>query len=755
MAGSGHLRIGRGQGEGEGAAAPDLALHPDAAAVVLDDLLADGKAQARALGLVGEGVAHLLEALEDLGLIGRTDSHSRVGHADHDLAAAPLGPAGDRARVGELHGVGDQVDHHLDQAVGIAGDAGQIRADPLLEVEALRLEERRGGGGGAIDDLAHVDGFHVPLELARLDLREVEHVVDELGQPLALAHHHLQVVFDLLDGLGDLPVVLRHEREDAVLEALLDDLGEAQHRGEGRPQLVAHRGEERALGRVGLLGHAPRALRLLEQPADLPLVLVELAVGVGVVEGDGGVGGQALQDVQVMLGVRVLLEALDGDDAQDLVLGDEGEVDERLRRLRHGAVFEKLALLLVLADVAVVFRGQVVDEDGLAVLHAPDRQLVAIGGVARVGRVALALLDGQAVFDLVPLRVVEAHPEHVGVGELVDPLVELPEDRVEVEGRGDLAADLAQELDVLLAFAFRAGQGLGRLGAQPGFGELRPFALLGHHAAPLQTVHPGHRHGEKGQTGGVGPPGAVPRRQDGEGIDGLVAYRTRYAARLHPEAVVPESQVGVVAPRLASPRRPLALQPVEPGLVLGDRLVDVGGRGKLQPQGIGGGVEPRRVGLRTASEDQPVVVHGDPSDQRLRGRRRRRRCAGRVEPKEAPIDAPEPRDAVVIRVEAARPRTEPGKSASVERPRAVGPFLGHDHALAELDVDPAVFARGEPEPGLQGIDSQRPERLVPDEAAAGLVEPGHVGLLGSDEEQGRPQDVGDEAASRRQAFGHA
>ena len=181
---------------------PDLALHPDAAAVVLDDLLADGQAQARALRLVGEGVAHLLEALEDLGLIGRSDAHSRCRTRSTTIspprrsARQVIVPASVNFTAFEIRLITTWI-----RRSGSPVTLGRSAADPLLEVQALRLEERRGGGRGAIDDLAHVDGLHVPLELARLDLRQVEHVVDQLGEPLALAHHHLQVVFDLLDGL--------------------------------------------------------------------------------------------------------------------------------------------------------------------------------------------------------------------------------------------------------------------------------------------------------------------------------------------------------------------------------------------------------------------------------------------------------------------------------------------------------------------------------------------------------------------------
>ena len=83
----------------------------------------------------------------------------------------------------------------------------------------------------------------------------------------------------------------------------------------------------------------------------------------------------------------------------------------------------------------LVLRRQVVDEDRLAVLDAPHRQLVAVRRVAGVGRVALALLDRQPVLDLLALGVIQPDAEHVGVGELVHALVELAEDRVEVERR--------------------------------------------------------------------------------------------------------------------------------------------------------------------------------------------------------------------------------------------------------------------------------------------------------------------------------
>ena len=57
--------------------------------MILDNLLADGQAEAGALGLVGEGIADLLEFLEDLGLVGRCDADAGVRDADDQFAALP------------------------------------------------------------------------------------------------------------------------------------------------------------------------------------------------------------------------------------------------------------------------------------------------------------------------------------------------------------------------------------------------------------------------------------------------------------------------------------------------------------------------------------------------------------------------------------------------------------------------------------------------------------------------------------------
>src|SRR5271155_1621472 len=97
------------QGEGESTAPAGCALHPDAAPVVFDNLLANGQAQACALWFISKRVAHLLEALENLRLIGGRNADARVDNADHQLAVALACGARDGTGVSKFDRVRDEV----------------------------------------------------------------------------------------------------------------------------------------------------------------------------------------------------------------------------------------------------------------------------------------------------------------------------------------------------------------------------------------------------------------------------------------------------------------------------------------------------------------------------------------------------------------------------------------------------------------------------------------------------------------------
>lgn len=93
---SGNERIDagvEGQGEGEGAADAGFAFDPDFAAVMFDNLFANGQSQASASGFVFEDFADLFEAIEDLGLMLFVNADACVNDADEDFAISDPGMA--------------------------------------------------------------------------------------------------------------------------------------------------------------------------------------------------------------------------------------------------------------------------------------------------------------------------------------------------------------------------------------------------------------------------------------------------------------------------------------------------------------------------------------------------------------------------------------------------------------------------------------------------------------------------------------
>ena len=104
------------------------------------------------------------------------------GSQSHSLANAE----DDLALLGELHGVAEQVDQDLPQARHVADDRfGRIRIDDVGQVQALLGSARGQQIERALDALAQVEGLILQFEPVRLDLREVEDVVDDREQRIA------------------------------------------------------------------------------------------------------------------------------------------------------------------------------------------------------------------------------------------------------------------------------------------------------------------------------------------------------------------------------------------------------------------------------------------------------------------------------------------------------------------------------------------------------------------------------------------
>src|SRR5690606_12086788 len=114
-----------------------------------------------------------------------------------------------------------------------------------------------------LDRLARGAEPRVHLQPARLDPREVEHLVDETHQVLAARADPLEV--PALHGRERAWYLERHE------------VGVADDRVDRRADLVAHRGEEARLRLVRGLGLRPQPLRVAHRLHELLVALLELA----------------------------------------------------------------------------------------------------------------------------------------------------------------------------------------------------------------------------------------------------------------------------------------------------------------------------------------------------------------------------------------------------------------------------------------------------------------------------------------------
>ncbi len=208
-----------------------------------------GAAEAPGGGPVGLG-----EGVEDGALALLGDADARVAHReDHALRAVGVARHLDPhlAPLGELHRVAHEVHQELAHAHRVAEVARHhVVVELGAEADALLLRARRQELDRLLHHRAEREGDGLQGELAGLDLRQVEHVVEDGEQRGARAVRHLEVVA-LLGGEGGL------ERER----------GHPEHPVHRRPQLVAHVGEEHRL-------RPRRLLRRDARPHQGPLVRV-------------------------------------------------------------------------------------------------------------------------------------------------------------------------------------------------------------------------------------------------------------------------------------------------------------------------------------------------------------------------------------------------------------------------------------------------------------------------------------------------
>ena len=83
------------------------------------------------------------------------------------------------AFLGELDGVGEQVEQDLLQPPRIGDDRRQLGRERSSEHDARALGQRLQAADAILDDLRHFDRGEIQLELAGLDLGDVEQIVEQ------------------------------------------------------------------------------------------------------------------------------------------------------------------------------------------------------------------------------------------------------------------------------------------------------------------------------------------------------------------------------------------------------------------------------------------------------------------------------------------------------------------------------------------------------------------------------------------------
>src|SRR5712691_6604107 len=252
-----------GQGEREAGALAGAARHPHAAAEVFDDPAADMQPQPAALRLAGERIARLAEFLEDKLLVGGADAYAVISHFHAKETALLRERYGDHSRrtLAELGRVGEEIEHHLHQAIAVGEYRRRLVRQLERHLDAPLLEQLAHRADRVLEHLAHVDLARMPLRGAGFDLGEVQHLVDKASQAL-------RFLDDDAEELGALAFV--------QAGIVVEDLRERADRSERRAQLVSHGGNEVVLQAIELLQPPVGAPQLVGRRLQLLRFLLQL-----------------------------------------------------------------------------------------------------------------------------------------------------------------------------------------------------------------------------------------------------------------------------------------------------------------------------------------------------------------------------------------------------------------------------------------------------------------------------------------------
>ncbi len=315
--GQGGRRADGGQGDNETEAGADAlgALQIPVAAHGADQTVADGQPQPGAAMLAGGGLVRLGEGFEQpRQRLGR-DPGPRVDEGEADFVRVVPGRDADQhpAGLGEFDGVVGQIAENPPQPGRIRRHRADAGVDEDGEIERLLRRPFGEQAGHVLGQFRQVHRQRFHLELAGLDFREVEDVVDDGDQRAARFRDDVRLASLARRQVGGGQQFA--ERQDAV------------HR---RADLVAHHRQEVGLGRVRRLGRqlglaelgGPRRHRVFQardMVRDPPVALAQALkhrTQPADKVGDLAVGGDIRID-RIVLGVANLI-------------GEGGQFDDRL-----------------------------------------------------------------------------------------------------------------------------------------------------------------------------------------------------------------------------------------------------------------------------------------------------------------------------------------------------------------------------------------------------------------------------------------
>ena len=450
--------LGRGerkvQDDLELAAGSGRAFQAHVAAHQTHEALDDRQAQSGTAKAAGDRGIGLGEGCEQPGLNRGGDTNARISHDEAKRHAR--GVDGQRtdaqmhaSAIRELHGVGQQIGQDLAEARGVAEQRrGNVGRHVELEFEALGVELRRHDVGQFLDEIGQAEGGSLHDQLPGFDLRQVQHVVDHDEQRLAGQA-------DLGEKIGLLEIQRR----------LPEQVRQADDRIHRRADLVAHVGEELALGIVRLF----RLVSGLPQGRLVLLALGDVARGgkhplehpIAVVQGRRVVGHHGLLAVPVARRQFVVGHLLLAQHQVDAGLGAIGIGEEILERgadqLVARTTGQRLHLLVDVGDDARRIGGHQGVDVGFE--QRPRVELVIAQALRQLALFGFDLLAGrvvgtdQQVADDGLLRVPQGrHRDHRGqaapvladVGQFVDvldPARCLEDERFETRCNGRLEFD--------------------------------------------------------------------------------------------------------------------------------------------------------------------------------------------------------------------------------------------------------------------------------------------------------------------------